>query len=287
MNSPSNLKKLHLSSFSKINAFLYVTKKRKDGYHTLKTVFCPLYLSDTVILSFQTNQISISCDSSLVPVNSENICWKAAELFFKETHLPPAVSIQIIKRIPVAAGLGGGSSNAAAVLLGLNQFHQEPLSFRQIQKLALQLGADVPFFLLNKPAYAQGIGEELTVIPKIKPYWVLLVCPSYSVSTAEVYEKLTFSLTNVEKHPKNPSSEDIVFDMVKHLHNDLESVTFKIHSTLSSQKEQLLQVGAVGSLMSGSGPTLFGLFESEKKAISAIHSWVGNEQLILTRLKLH
>ena len=275
---------IHASSHAKINLFLYVTGQRSDGYHTLETLFCPLALADLLSFSFHTKGIHLTSDDPHLPCDNQNIVWRAADLFFKKTGILPQVSIHIAKHIPVAAGLGGGSSNAATTLTALNNYYKTPLSPAEIHSLGLLLGADVPFFLQPYPAYAEGIGEILTPIRQIVPYWVLLACAPYGVSAADVYKKHTFPLTKSPKHPMNPLLKDAEFDPVLVLHNDLESVTFQMHPSLRIQKQQLLHLGARGALMSGSGPTLFGLFFSKETAEAAQKAWSGPEKRLLTQL---
>jgi 4-diphosphocytidyl-2-C-methyl-D-erythritol kinase len=177
--------------------------------------------------------------------------------------------IRIDKKIPVAGGLGGGSSNAATVLATLNEMFGQPLSIAALNKIGLSLGADVPFFLLGRPAIAEGVGEQLTPYEKLKDYTVILVCPDFSVSTAWVYKNLNLRLTKCEKKLKNFSFGRPVFKAGQHLCNDLETVTTAQYPEILQIKKKLMALNARGALMSGSGPTVFGIFREPDRAESA------------------
>lgn len=261
---------MKILSPAKINLFLQVTGKRADGYHDLFSLMCCVSLCDTIQLQFGGKTIEIDSTHPQIPLDGTNLAHQAAALFFKKLDTDSGVKITIEKSIPVAAGLGGGSSNAASVLQGLNRHYNFPFSRNQLMSMGLRLGADVPFFLFEKPALASGIGEQLEEYPDLTPYHVILIYPGFGVSTAEVFQNLNLGLTKCKKKIKKSTFRKIGYDASRHLCNDLEAVTASRYPVISSLKNQLLEHGALGALMSGSGPTVFGLFSEQDKAAAAM-----------------
>ncbi|UCH20179.1 MAG: 4-(cytidine 5'-diphospho)-2-C-methyl-D-erythritol kinase [Deltaproteobacteria bacterium] len=259
---------------AKINLFLHVAGKRKDGYHNLVTLMCCIGLHDTVTLEFGVPETVITCRDAKIPKDKTNLAYRAAECFFTQLWMhhkmrPDHVAIHIDKRIPAAAGLGGGSSNAAAVVLGLNCYYGQPFSKTQLLTMGQSIGADVPFFIFRHPAIATGIGERLEIYSGLQPYHILLVHPGFEVSTAEVYKNLDLGLTNCKKKLKKEVLQNNTFKPTNHLCNDLETVTVKRYPEIALVKDALIRHGATGALMSGSGPTVFGLFSDIRQAQNA------------------
>jgi 4-diphosphocytidyl-2-C-methyl-D-erythritol kinase len=263
---------MKILSPAKVNLFLKIFGKRTDGYHDLMTLMCCIGLYDTVSLHVGDTNIAVSCNHPLVPEDESNLASVAAHLFLKALKKNEGVKIFIQKQIPVAAGLGGGSSNAAAVLLGLNRYYGCPFSKEELMSMGLSIGADVPFFIFRKPAIATGIGGELKAYPGLENLSVLLVSPGFSVSTAEVYKKLNLGLTKCKKKLKSFLLNNQRFDPRCHLCNDLEAVTASKYPVINTVKKALLSQGALGALMSGSGPTIFGLFSDSNRASQANHA---------------
>ena len=257
---------MKILSPAKINLFLQILGKRPDGYHDLITLMCCIGLYDTVSLTFGGKDITVSCDHPDVPEDETNLAFGAARLFFKKVKKNEGVTISIKKKIPVAAGLGGGSSNAAAVFLGLNRYYGYPISTDELMSMGISLGADVPFFIFQKPAIASGIGEKLEAYQNLKNLKILLVFPGFSISTADVYKKLNLGLTKCEKKLKSFLLNKQRFDPRYHLCNDLEAVTASEYPVIKTVKEALLNQGALGALMTGSGSTIFGLFSDSNAA---------------------
>ena len=257
---------MKISSPAKINLFLQVTGKRSDGYHELFSLMCCVDLCDTIFLQFEGTNIVIDSSDPQIPIDETNLAHKAATLFFKTLRRNDGLRIGIEKSIPIAAGLGGGSSNAASVLEGLNRHYGLPFSQDKLMSMGLDLGADVPFFLFRKPAFATGVGEKLEAYVGELSYYILLVNPGFEVSTQEVFRNLNLRLTKCKKKFTKPPLKKSGFDASLHLCNDLEAVTAAKYPLINSLKEQLLAHGAVGALMSGSGPTVFGLFTDLRKA---------------------
>lgn len=275
---------MKILSPAKINLFLHVTRKRPDGYHELVSLMCCLELYDLIEIARGSKGIRVSCTHPQVPDNEDNLVHRAARLFLK--HLDAAgekadrnLQIRIEKKIPVAAGLGGGSSNAAAVLLGLNRLYGDPFSVQLLSELALRIGADVPFFIHGRPAIATGVGEHLEPFNRLVTQQVLLVHPQVSVSTAEVYKNLDLGLTKCEKQLNSFLLDKKAFDASLHLCNDLETVSIPRYPEIGAVKEVLLEQGAVGALMSGSGSAVFGIFsdpEAVRRAelyLAEKHGW--------------
>ncbi|MBF0224021.1 MAG: 4-(cytidine 5'-diphospho)-2-C-methyl-D-erythritol kinase [Desulfobacterales bacterium] len=260
------MKQIKILSPAKINIFLEVTGKREDGYHNLITLMCGISLYDDITVDFNVSKTFITCDSSLVPVDESNIALKAAMLFYKEFNQKNFIHIDIKKNIPVGAGLGGGSSNAASILKSLNEYYGFPFTTEKLCDIGKLIGADVPFFIFNKPAIATGIGDELEFI-NIEPYHVLVIYPGYGISTADVYKKFNFALTNKEKNITNASLKKGCLKSL--LHNDLESVSISVYPEIKKIKDILIKEGSEGSLMSGSGTSVFGLFSDYDKAKKA------------------
>jgi 4-diphosphocytidyl-2-C-methyl-D-erythritol kinase len=267
---------MKILSPAKINLFLQINAKRSDGYHDIESLMCCISLYDTIYLEFGTNNIRIQCTNAQVPQNEDNLAFRAARLFFDKLNKNEGIKISIEKRIPVAAGLGGGSSNAAGVLMGLNRFYGYPFSQNQLMLLGAALGADVPFFIMQKPAIATGFGDKLTPYSNLSLYYILLISQGFGVSTAEVYRKLNLRLTKCKKKLTKAPLKYHGFDAAFHLCNDLEAVTISKYPEIKSAKRQLLQHGALGALMSGSGPSVFGIFSdlpTAKKAENALSSY--------------
>jgi len=259
---------LTLSAPAKINYLLDVTGKRPDGYHDLRMIMQRVNLCDTITLTLaDTPGINVTCSSKGAPNGPDNIAWKAARTLLDRAESNAGVNIEIVKNIPVAAGLGGGSSDAASVLMGMNELLHLGLSDRQLMEIGCTLGADVPFFIFKRAALAEGIGDKLTPLPKMPMCWILLVNPGVHVSTAWVYRSL--QLTSGGELNKLPKFFESIEDVASILSNDLESVTIPAFPVIADIKTRLMELGAVGSMMSGSGPTVFGVFKSFDAAEAA------------------
>lgn len=273
---------LRLKAPAKINLFLRITGKRPDGYHDLVSLMCPLALHDSLTLTPGGKGIRVLCDYPGVPQDATNLAARSAKLFFETafTDTSPPVSglcIQIEKQIPVGAGLGGGSSDAAAVLTALNNHWGQPLSSSEMMALGARIGADVPFFVMGAPALATGIGDRLEPFPHLSPWTAVLVYPNEAISTAWVYKNLNLRLTKDEKKLSKFHFDGRFFNVDEHLVNDLEAVTIRALPVIKVIKRLLLAHGAAGAMMSGSGSTVFGLFADPKRAISACTA-LGNHQ---------
>jgi 4-diphosphocytidyl-2-C-methyl-D-erythritol kinase len=265
---------------AKINLSLRVVGQRRDGYHLLDTIMVPVSLYDEIeIRKIRPTRvkkrkaeplIKVTCDHPLVPHGKKNIAYRAARLLMQRAGSDQPVHVHIRKRIPVGAGLGGGSTDAAATLIGLNRLLNVRLSAAKLEKMALSVGADVPFFVRSRPARARGIGERLQPIRKLTRFWAVIVYPGFAVSTARVFKSLCSTLTKPPLNTSIVSSLKSLEKLAGSLRNDLESVTFKQYPRLSLIKARLLHEGAVGGLMSGSGSSVFGVFASQRQAARAL-----------------
>ena len=254
---------------AKLNIRLKITGRRPDGYHELVSIMVPVNLLDFIeVQKKKTPGTDLSISGLPLPLDENNLVVRAAQAFLGSTGLQEGLSIKISKNIPVAAGLGGGSSDAAATLLLLNEVYSAPLSERDLRGLALQLGADVPFFLLCEPCLASGIGEILEPLAKWPELWYVIVSPQLPVSTAWVYQNYRMKLTRGEyaSIKKQLKRDSLPFSQI--LENDLESVTSAKFPIIRTIKEFLMENGAEGALMSGSGSSVFGVFGSLEKAES-------------------
>lgn len=259
---------LHLKAPAKVNFRLDVLRRRSDGYHELRMLMQRIDLCDELELTLLDSPgITVRCDGSDLPSDEGNIVWRAAAAMLERTPGKTGVAIRLTKNIPVAAGLGGGSSDAATTLMGLNSMLGSNLDPAELMEIGLKLGADVPFFIFGKPAIATGVGENLTPLEGIAPLWLLLVNPGIHVSTAWVYQNL--GLTTDKVADKIPFLYKSAEEVCAILANDLEAVTLQKFPVIREIKEQLMKAGALGTLMSGSGPTVFALFSGEEPARAA------------------
>jgi 4-diphosphocytidyl-2-C-methyl-D-erythritol kinase len=255
---------LRLRCPAKVNLYLKVLARRPDGYHELVTVMQPLSLADELTVVVGGGDLLVECDHPELPRDASNLVWRAAQIFAQETGRERGAQITLRKRIPVAAGLGGGSSDAAGALWALNVLAGNPLNSDRLQQLAGRLGADVPFFLTGGPAVGRGIGTRLTPIA-MPAYWYVLLNPGAPLATRWVYENLDLAqVTGIPAKeawdPEHPESW---------VHNDLQSVAVRRFPELKELLRRLQELGARAQAVSGSGPTIFGLFGHLKAAQNA------------------
>ena len=259
-------------SYAKINLTLDVLSKRPDGYHNVEMIMQTVSLYDLILVDKTEKNISISTNLKYLPVNEKNIAYKAALEFFKYTCIKAGCKIMIHKNIPVAAGLAGGSGNAAAVLCSLDKLYNTNLSSDELMDIASKLGADVPYCIMGGTALATGIGEILTPLPSIPKCNILMVKPPISVSTAAIYEAI--DTAEIDKRPNTNAMIDALAQkdlnsVAQKLSNVMGNVTETMHPIVKGIRRKMLMNGALGAVMSGSGPTVFGIFpdyETAKKS---------------------
>lgn len=260
--------KYSIKAPAKINLSLDVLRKRNDGYHEVEMIMTMVDLADRVDLALRLDgRISVDVSEGFVPIDERNFAYQAAALLKKRFQVAHGVHIYITKRIPVAAGLAGGSSDAAATLKGLNQLWELGLSLDELAELGAEIGSDVSFCVYGGTALATGRGEQIQALPSPPPLWVVLAKPPIGVSTKDVYGGLKVEKA---KHAKTQEMIDALYKQDANaifslLHNTLEDVTLRLHPEVKHIKEQMKRFGADAVLMSGSGPTVFGLVEKESR----------------------
>ncbi|MEK5059918.1 4-(cytidine 5'-diphospho)-2-C-methyl-D-erythritol kinase [Paenibacillus shunpengii] len=261
--------KIYEKAPAKINLMLDVLHKRSDGYHEVEMIMTMVDLADRIEMSeIKRDTIMISSQAGYIPLDEKNLAFQAAKLVKERYDVKKGVYIHLDKKIPVAAGLAGGSSDAAATLRGLNKLWGLGISDEELRLLGAELGSDVPFCITGGTALATGRGEQLHQLPNPPQCWVVLAKPPINVSTAEVYGRVRSD--QIQKHPSAKRMEDAIRNqsfagVCKELGNVLEDVTVKLHPEVGQLKEAMLKLGADGVLMSGSGPTVFGLVSKESK----------------------
>ena len=264
--------KIKLKALGKINLGLDVLGRRPNGYHDVRMVMQTVYLYDQILLE-KTDKEGISLKTNLfyLPVNENNLAYQAAQMLMDEFHIEEGVSIQLDKHIPVAAGMAGGSSNAAAVLFGMNRMFSLGLSQKELMERGVKLGADVPYCIMRGTVLAEGIGEILTPLSPMPKCYVLIAKPAISVSTKMVYEKLDSH--EIEDHPDidgilaGLKAGDLK-KVAGSMGNVLERVTVDAYPVIDQIKKMMIKEGALNAMMSGSGPTVFGIFPDEQTTLA-------------------
>lgn len=266
--------KIEIFARAKINTALDVVRKREDGYHDLRMIMQTVNLCDNITIEKTADSgIDLSCNLSWLPCDSRNLIYRAAEEMIRECDIKQGVRIKLNKKIPAAAGLAGGSADCAATLIGMRSLFELPVPNERLMQIGDTLGADVPYCLLRGTALAEGKGEILTPLPPFPNTFVLLAKPNINVSTPAVFKE--FSLDKVEKHP----DIDKMISYIKAgdlkgvcdtMCNVLETVTIKNYPVIAEVKQAMLDCGASGSMMSGSGPTVFGFYGSYEEGIKAL-----------------
>ncbi|MCH5266034.1 MAG: 4-(cytidine 5'-diphospho)-2-C-methyl-D-erythritol kinase [Lachnospiraceae bacterium] len=258
---------------AKINIGLDVLRRREDGYHEVKMIMQSIRLFDRLTLTKSREPgIRLTTNLHFLPVNEDNLVYKSAKLLMEEFQIDGGLDIQLDKRIPVAAGMAGGSTDAASCMLALNHLYKLGLSKRQLMKRGLSLGADIPYCVMKGTALSEGIGEKLSTIPQMPDCYILIAKPGIHVSTRFVYTNLV-----LDDNTPHPDIESMItamrnrdlHDLCAHLGNVLETVTIPAHPEIAEIKKCMIENGALGSLMSGSGPTVFGIFDDFDKAMAA------------------
>lgn len=267
--------KVQLKALAKINLGLDVLRRREDGYHEVKMIMQTIGLYDELELR-KVKQPGIQVKTNLyyLPTNESNLVYKAAKLLMDEFGIDEGISINLQKKIPVAAGMAGGSSDAAAVLWGVNQMYGLGLSRKDLMERGVKLGADVPYCVLRGTALAEGIGEKLSILPSMPKCYILIAKPGISVSTKFVYENLHANDLRPEQHPDVDAMIEAMKQknlalLASRMGNVLETVTVPAYPVIDEIKKCMVENGALGSMMSGSGPTVFGIFDSQAKARKA------------------
>lgn len=263
---------IRLKARAKINLGLDVLGKREDGYHEVRMVMQTIGIYDRLILTkIPEEEIRITSNLAFLPVNENNLIYKAIKLLKDEYHFPGGVSVDLNKFIPVAAGMAGGSTDAASTMFGVNRLFGLNLSMGKMMELGVRLGADVPYCVMRGTALAEGIGEKLTRITPVPHMWILIAKPQINVSTRLVYEQL--DMGGIQKHPdidgivRAIEAQDVV-RIAQSMGNVLENVTVPLYPVIETIKQDMLSHGAINAMMSGSGPTVFGIFPDEQTTLA-------------------
>ena len=263
---------IRLKARAKINLGLDVLGKREDGYHEVRMVMQTIGIYDRLILTkIPEEEIRITSNLAFLPVNENNLIYKAIKLLKDEYHFPGGVSVDLNKFIPVAAGMAGGSTEAASTMFGVNRLFGLNLSMGKMMELGVRLGADVPYCVMRGTALAEGIGEKLTRITPVPHMWILIAKPQINVSTRLVYEQL--DMGGIQKHPdidgiiRAIEAQDVV-RIAQSMGNVLENVTVPLYPVIETIKQDMLSHGAINAMMSGSGPTVFGIFPDEQTTLA-------------------
>ena len=267
--------KMELKALGKINLGLDVLGRRENGYHDVRMVMQTVYLYDQIVIT-KTKQPGVKAETNLfyLPVDENNLACRAAKMLIDEFNITEGVHISMDKKIPVSAGMAGGSADAAAVLFGVNKMFGLGLSKQELMERGVRLGADVPYCIMRGTALSEGIGEILTPLPPMPQCRVLIAKPAVSVSTKHVYESLNLPSLGAEAHPDIDAMRAAIekkdlSGVVSQLGNVLETVTIPENPVIQTLKDKMMEMGADGSLMSGSGPTVFGLFTNQTAAQAA------------------
>lgn len=287
MNSFKVGVRMLMKAHAKINLSLDIVGKREDGYHLLEMVMQSIELHDEIQIREISEGIVVTCDKEYVPVDERNIAYRAAKLLIDVKGIKTGVQIDIVKKIPVAAGLAGGSTDAAAVLVGMNGLFDLQMSKEELKALGLSLGADVPFCIEGGTCLCEGVGEKITPLKPFKDQIVLLIKPSFGVSTKDAYG--AFQLDKINRHVDTKTlieamGEGDLKRMNYYTRNLLENVVIKRYPLIKSIKQTLTKSGSIITLMSGSGPTVYGIFEDltvAENAARILHK--GGNEVILTR----
>lgn len=263
---------IRLKARAKINLGLDVLGKREDGYHEVRMVMQTIGIYDRLILTkIPEEEIRITSNLAFLPVNENNLIYKAIKLLKDEYHFPGGVSVDLNKFIPVAAGMAGGSTDAASTMFGVNRLFGLNLSMGKMMELGVRLGADVPYCVMRGTALAEGIGEKLTRITPVPHMWILIAKPQINVSTRLVYEQL--DMGGIQKHPdidgiiRAIEAQDVV-RIAQSMGNVPENVTVPLYPVIETIKQDMLSHGAINAMMSGSGPTVFGIFPDEQTTLA-------------------
>ena len=268
--------KIGLRAYGKINLALDVVRKREDGYHEVRMIMQTVKMYDYIqIRKSKENGIKVYTNLSFLPTDENNLVYKAAKLLLDEFNITQGIEIKLDKFIPVAAGMGGGSSDAATVMIGINKMFSLGLKKNELMERGVKIGADVPYCILRGTCLAEGIGEKLTTLKSMPNCYVVIIKPNISVSTKYVYENLRAN--ELTYHPDIDGMIEAIgagdlYATAAKLSNVLETVTIEAYPVIADIKESLIEDGALNALMSGSGPTVFGLFEDSDMAEKALQN---------------
>lgn len=284
------MKEIEIDSYSKINLTLNILAKRQDGYHNIETIMQSINLADKIYIKEKKEGIKIKCNHPMVPVDDQSLTYRSAKMILNRCGITKGVKIEIDKKIPLASGMAGGSSNSASILVGINKLFTLNLSNKELREIGEELGMDVPFCIQNGTALAYHKGEKVTPLPLINPpLWIIIINPGFEIPTKWAYNNLDFEQIKKEKNNTKAMlkalKERELQGIAKNLFNSFEGLIIKKYPEIEKIKDRIIREGALGTLMSGSGPTVFGIapdkeqalkiyrkLKSEYKSIWAVHT---------------
>jgi 4-diphosphocytidyl-2-C-methyl-D-erythritol kinase len=266
------VKKIQINSYSKINLTLNVLRKRKDGYHEIESIMQSINLADKVIITEKREGITVKCNNPQVPVDINSLAYKTAEKILNQYRIKRGVKIEIDKKIPLASGMAGGSANSATILVGINKLFDLELKNEELWGIGEELGMDVPFCVQNGTALAYHKGEKLSPLLPLNPsLWVIIINPDFKISTQWAYNNLNIAKNkttmNNTRNMLNALKVGTPKEIAKNLFNSFESVIIKKYPEIRKVKDRLIGEGVLGALMSGSGPSVFGIAKSQEEAL--------------------
>jgi len=266
------MKEIEIDSYSKINLTLNILGKRRDGYHNIETIMQSINLADRIFIKGEKEGVKIKCSHPLVPVDTQSLTYRSAEKILNRYRIKKGVKIEIDKKIPLASGMAGGSANSASILVGINKLFALNLSNKDLREIGEELGMDVPFCIQNGTALAYHKGEKVTPLPPINPpLWIIIINPGFGIPTKWAYNNLDLGLIKREKNSTiamlKALKEGGLEGIAKNLFNSFEGLVIKKYPEIGKIKDRLVEEGALGALMSGSGPTVFGIAQNKEEAL--------------------
>ena len=266
------MKEIEIDSYSKINLTLSVLGKRQDGYHNIETIMQSINLADKIVIREEKEGVRIKCSHPLVPTDTQSLTYRSAEKILSRYRIKKGVKIEIDKKIPLASGMAGGSANSASILVGINKLFALNLSNKDLSEIGEELGMDVPFCIQNGTALAYHWGEKVTPLPPINPpLWIIVINPGFEIPTKWAYNNLDLDLIKGEKNNTiamlKALKEGGLEGIAKNLFNSFEELIIKKYREIGKIKDRLIEEGALGTLMSGSGPTVFGIAQNKEQSI--------------------
>ena len=266
------MKEIEIESYSKINLTLNILAKRQDGYHDIESIMQSVNLTDRICIKEEEEGIKIKCNHPLVPIDDQSLTYRSAEIILNRCRITKGVKIEIDKKIPLASGMAGGSANSASILVGINKLFTLNLSNKDLREIGEELGMDVPFCIQNGTALAYHKGEKVTPLPLINPpLWIIIINPGFEIPTKWAYNNLDFDQIKKEKNNTKAMLKALkemkLHEIAKNLFNSFEGLIIKKYPEIGKIKDKLIQEGALGALMSGSGPTVFGIAKNKEQAL--------------------
>jgi len=266
------MKEVEIDSYSKINLTLNILTKRQDGYHNIETIMQSVNLADRIFIKEEKEEIKIKCNHPQVPIGAQSLAYRSAEKILKRYRITKGVKIEIDKKIPLASGMAGGSANSASILVGINKLFALNLSNEVLRGIGEELGMDVPFCIQNGTALAYHRGEKVTPLSPVNPpLWIIIINPGFEIPTKWAYNNLDLRLIKREKNNTKAMLETLkegeARGIAKNLFNSFEELIIRKYPEIGKIKDRLIEEGALGALMSGSGPTVFGIAQNKEQAL--------------------